>query len=224
MSVKIFDSASQAYAEPQSVPNRYDAESSAYVDTTGKAYDPDAAAWEEKWSPKLYLYNEGDECTDITGGWRLASKNFTAESDRPKADFVPSGFWGTTSKNANNITIDVGTSVGNYLVVKSIMTASIVSQIANYSKLCVECTYELSVNQTRSLLSVNVKSANPDGVNIYSNHLAGANTPDGQTFDGVLEIDISGVTQGGYIIAYIPLNPPAMSMTSKATIKKIWLE
>lgn len=224
MSVKIFDSTSQAYAEPQSVPKRYDAESSAYVETTGNAYDPDAGAWEEKWSPILYLYNEGDECKDVTGGWRLASKNYTADSDRPKADFVPGYFWGTTSKNANNITIDVGTNVGGYLVIKSIMTASIVSQIKNYSKLCVECKYELSASQTHSFLSVCVKSANPDGANIYTNGLAAASTTDGQPFNGVLEIDISKVTQGGYIIAYIPFNPPAMAMTSKATIKKIWLE
>lgn len=73
MSVKIWDSASQAFVEPQNVPRRYDAESGAFVDTTGKAYDVGAAAWAEKWSPNkpLYLYNEGDECVDITGGWKL---------------------------------------------------------------------------------------------------------------------------------------------------------
>lgn len=77
MSVKIWDSASQAFVEPQNVPRRYDAENGAFVDTTGKVYDADAAAWAEKWSQnkQLYLYNEGDECVDITGGWKLKPRS-----------------------------------------------------------------------------------------------------------------------------------------------------
>lgn len=53
----------QAYGEPLDTPKRYDAESSAYVDTTGKAYDPDAEAWAEKWSAskefKGYIVKNG---------------------------------------------------------------------------------------------------------------------------------------------------------------------
>lgn len=55
--------------ETSNVPMRYDPESEAWVETTGKAYDQTAGAWEEKWSPKIYLFNDGDECTDLTGGW-----------------------------------------------------------------------------------------------------------------------------------------------------------
>lgn len=50
MAVKRYYPDAQAYGETLSVPKRYDASSGAYVETTGKAYDPDAAAWEEKWS------------------------------------------------------------------------------------------------------------------------------------------------------------------------------
>lgn len=71
MSVMIWDSASQAFSETTEVPKRFDAESGAWVDTTGMSYDNAAGAWTERWSPekRLYLYNEGDECTKVTGGW-----------------------------------------------------------------------------------------------------------------------------------------------------------
>ena len=55
MSVKIWDSESQAFKETQNVPQRYDAVSGAYVDTTGHAYSQEDAAWTERWSANKEL-------------------------------------------------------------------------------------------------------------------------------------------------------------------------
>lgn len=61
MAAMKWDSAAQAFADPQNVPKRYDPNSGAFVDTTGKAFDHDAEAWVEKWSPNrvLHLYDNG---------------------------------------------------------------------------------------------------------------------------------------------------------------------
>lgn len=50
--------------------------SGALVDKTAKTYDG------EKWVDWVrFLYNNGDECTDITGGWETISKPFAYEAD-----------------------------------------------------------------------------------------------------------------------------------------------
>lgn len=69
MAALIWDEQSQAFVEPTNVPMRYDQESGAWVETTGMAWDTQAQAWEEKWSRVEYLYKDGDECVDVTGGW-----------------------------------------------------------------------------------------------------------------------------------------------------------
>ena len=59
MSVKIWDSASQAFTEPQNVPRRYDTESGAWADTTGKAYSQTDAAWTERWGAGFAVVRKG---------------------------------------------------------------------------------------------------------------------------------------------------------------------
>lgn len=70
MSVMIWDSASQVFSETTEVPKRFDAESGAWMETTGMAYDDEAGAWMEMWSNdnKIYLYKDGNEYEYITGG------------------------------------------------------------------------------------------------------------------------------------------------------------
>lgn len=68
MSAKIWDSAAQAFADPQNVPKRYDAGSGAFVDTEGKAFDHDEESWKEVWPDKTYLIRDGAD--KVAGGWK----------------------------------------------------------------------------------------------------------------------------------------------------------
>ena len=72
MAALRWDEKAQAFVESTNVPMRYDAESGAWVETTGMAWDEESQAWTEKWSPNnniLYLYDSGDEYVNTTGGW-----------------------------------------------------------------------------------------------------------------------------------------------------------
>lgn len=81
MAAMIWDEQSQAWKEAET-PLVYDAASGALIDTAGMTFDAEAQAWEEAWGPKkiLYLYNNGDECTDVTGGWKYQPYNYYSSS------------------------------------------------------------------------------------------------------------------------------------------------
>ncbi|MBO5155259.1 MAG: hypothetical protein J6C00_13045 [Eubacterium sp.] len=71
MAVKRYYPDEQAYGDTLSVPKRYDPESGAYVETTGKAYDPDAEAWEKKWGSKKILFGNGS--AEGMGGYTIST-------------------------------------------------------------------------------------------------------------------------------------------------------
>ena len=54
-----------------------------------------AISGEPIYSPYLYLYNEGDECTALTGGWSAYAARYGTESFTPTAP--------TLTKNAGNM-------------------------------------------------------------------------------------------------------------------------
>lgn len=224
MSVKIWDSASQAYAEPQSVPKRYDTESSAYVDTTGQAYSEADAAWEEKWSPnkRLYLYNEGDECTDVTGGWYLKYHPSYQSTSYAKL-----------TKNTDNMCFQE--AYANYY-------ASVVSKIAvdvtDYSKIFLEGSFYFgkSYNNGKSkyrimLLDSDVINVQPYTDNVDSGHaIITDSVPEGsweseQTVINLrevtysrLEFDISNFIGKNYIYLI------GLCGLLNLTYNKIWFE
>lgn len=73
----IIPDAEGIYAEAEP-PMCYDPAMEAYKDTEGHMYNHAMEAWKKVWPtrPKaLYLYNQGDECTDITGGWVTTYEN-----------------------------------------------------------------------------------------------------------------------------------------------------
>nr|DAJ48919.1 MAG TPA: hypothetical protein [Caudoviricetes sp.] len=70
MSVKIYDASAGAFKDAPT-PQIYDASAQAYKDSTGLVYDTSKGAWDERWGGKLWLYKDGDECRDVTGGWLL---------------------------------------------------------------------------------------------------------------------------------------------------------
>ena len=69
MSVKIYDSTIGAFKDAET-PLILDEASGAYKESTGLVYDESVGAWSERWGDnKVYLYNQGNECTNVTGGW-----------------------------------------------------------------------------------------------------------------------------------------------------------
>ena len=67
----VWDSQLQAFVET-APPLVYDPVLEAYRETEGLVYNPALEAWQKVWPErpeKLYLYRDGDECTDVTGGW-----------------------------------------------------------------------------------------------------------------------------------------------------------
>ena len=72
MSFKIYYSTIGAFKDAET-PLIWDEQAQAWKDSVGLVWNAQAQAWEERWTAiksQLYLYNEGDECTDVTGGWQ----------------------------------------------------------------------------------------------------------------------------------------------------------
>lgn len=96
-----------------------------WVDKTAKIYQ--GGAWKE-WI--TYLYNKGDECTDLTGGWSAtATKPSTAGSN----PIVPS-----VTKGSESITISITSSSSNYRI--GYLTSAYQIDLRNYNKLIVNVT------------------------------------------------------------------------------------
>lgn len=55
MSAMIYDPTSQAFVEAET-PMKFDTGNQSWADTTGLAYNPEAGAWEEKWSADRNFY------------------------------------------------------------------------------------------------------------------------------------------------------------------------
>ncbi len=71
MAVKIWDDALQAFKEGD-IPLIYDEGLQAWKESTGLVWNDGLRCWQERWKPvpdPLWLYNEGDECLEVTGGW-----------------------------------------------------------------------------------------------------------------------------------------------------------
>lgn len=90
MAAMIWDTEAQAYKEAET-PMIHDPASGAWVETTGLAYNPEAEAWEEKWSAfKPYvLYDNGvfsdtyklSNCYQSGGYLTINSTTFTLRSN-----------------------------------------------------------------------------------------------------------------------------------------------
>ena len=70
MSVKIYDSTIGAFKDAET-PLIWDEQAQAWKDSVGLVWNESAQAWEERWNAQkiLYLYDQGNQCADITGGW-----------------------------------------------------------------------------------------------------------------------------------------------------------
>ena len=97
----------------------------AWVPVTAQAYQD--GAWKE-WI--TYLYNNGDECTDLTGGWEATA---TKPSGSGSTATKP-----TVKKDTNSITVSLTSGYENYRVGYLATAKSI--DLTNYSKITINVT------------------------------------------------------------------------------------
>lgn len=144
--------------------------------------------------PPLYLYKEGDECVNITGGWTI--QNVMGRT--PK----------TIEKQTNRLYVDSASdAIGIFKTLNAI-------SLSNYNKLCVdfECTITPS---TYAKTSFEVR----DGNDFTSNSVIAFYKTTISVSRQVVEIDISNITSSLYIGSYT--NHYTQNSTS---IYNIWLE
>ena len=147
MAVKIYDSSEGAFKDAP-IPQIYDARSQAYKESTGLVYDTSKGAWDERWgSDRLWLYKDGDECIDITGGW---------------IDGVRSG-WCTLTKNPTNINMAFTPSGGGII---GIVTSNKIKTFG-YSKICLEYSLNNIPNSAENTYNKSVFINDNDNGNYY---------------------------------------------------------
>lgn len=151
MAVKIYDSSAGAFKDAPT-PQIYDASVQAYKDSTGLVYDTSKGAWDERWSADMegVLYNKGNECKKLTGGW---------DSLMFIPDYGSSAYGDISEKREKSLYIRSGSgkSIG-FFTHKAI-------DLTGYSKICVNVTdvckshkgdcIDLTINPSKQILCNN---------------------------------------------------------------------
>lgn len=126
MAVKIYDSIVGAFKDAPT-PQIYNAGAQAYNDSTGLVYDENKGAWYKLWSADMegVLYNKGNECKKLTGGW---------DSLMFIDDYGPSAYGDISEKREKSLYIRSGSSKSiGFFTHKAI-------DLTGYSKICVNFT------------------------------------------------------------------------------------
>lgn len=124
MSALIWDSTAQAFKDADT-PNINNENS--FGDAEGKIWNETAQAWEDAWSSwKGVLYDYGNECTSITGGWTIVRNN--SGQARKDTDYL---FFPFTGQNTNVSAKDDIISTVNKVDISGYKNAYIVADINN---------------------------------------------------------------------------------------------
>ncbi len=207
---------------------RWDTEAGAYVDVKSvrqrradsvtvdaksvKVWDD--GAWREVWPKRLYLYNRGDECNGITGGW--TTRGFTWSSSAFKATNP------VLVKNSDNLYF--------YLLYNDWKSGGVSTvnkiDLTKYSKIKIlnqsYCANRSSFSDWCGLVLLDNFSS------VVNSHywpplcIKGSNT----RAEKVTEINISGVSGAKYIVfAMVPdSGGTSAAGTVQTWVKQIWLE
>lgn len=221
MSVMIWDSSAQAFAEPQNVPRRYDAGSGAYVDTEGRAYDAEVEAWAEKWSPvkQLYLYKDGDECVDVTGGWNAYPYRVNGHN---------TGKTPTLNKGTNAMTISLNNELsGNPDAKRGCIFSEKKIDMSRFKTLKIHLIKAHAVGTrpndqsgTYDSIYFSITDQKSDRYKVRKSDLLIINE---DKEDFVASMDLTGIYEPYYVsIDILVLNVGGINVY--ATIDKIWLE
>lgn len=179
---------------------------------------------------RLYLYNLGDECTDITGGWKFPTVYSAAHSKFDSWQTM-GGVTGsvTRTKNADNIYLKSYGSAGSCNVASVYTTNKI--DVSEYSKLKIRVTATGGKGARTRLMGT--KSEPNNGIGIYdAGHVIWCTIKDESSsdnvYDQIIEHDITSVTESVYITVHAFVYGDGMAattaVTSESNIYEIWLE
>ena len=157
--------------------------------------------------PPLYLYKEGDECSDVTGGWEFGYMYNSAYgiTETP-----------TMKKNTDNIYMQQNqgsTSMGQ----RTHVITNNKIDVTNYSKLKIVLTINGAFENRICLTDVYQTGK----ITSYNGAIVVANTTkDTSVVMKEYELDISSISSSYYVNHSLH----SVGGTKKTTIHKIWLE
>lgn len=155
---------------------------------------------------RLYLYRDGDQCEDVTGGWVKTTAG----------DFYGYKFLGTVRFNDDNIYVAVDPS-GSSQVLPFANTVNKID-ISQYTKIKVEyanatCGKNDPERMARLCLASSVGVASWQNYNVLDDSIELA------VGNGTLELDISSVSDPVFVVI-----TASADHGISANIKKVWLE
>lgn len=163
---------------------------------SSKLYKGDSLLWKKIVSP-LYLCNDGNECSDVTGGWTAYSCT-TPAWDSAGANAVKS-----STEYYLKLNVTAAYNVGGGGIIR---TSNLID-LTDYSTLTVECRGNLYSRNNSTGIYIWL-SSNPQGYDYVSSTLVvyNSNPPDTSTGQDVDSgkvtkiIDVSGLTGSYYMI------------------------
>lgn len=144
----------------------------------------------------VYLYNTGDECTSVTGGW--AKSGYSRGS-------------ATAVKNSNNLTLSIKTS-GNQTA--TMLTKNKIN-MSGYSKLIAKVEY--TTTSSNGLARLMIVGTTENQADAQAAHKSIDNS-----YTGTLTLDVSGYTSSYYI--GLQIDGWTNSKTARFKITEVWLE
>lgn len=149
----------------------------------------------------VYLYKEGDECTDISGGWKIMNRNAT---------------YNTTTKNADSIVLK--STTGYASAGAAVVTTNLID-VTNHNTLRI--LFDCDANSLeRSSLDFRFVSNGSSWSNAWNSLVVGGSiTPvDTNLHTGIeMSVDLS-TTNGEYYLFLTTYT------NTTVTIREVWLE
>jgi len=180
---------------------------------------------------RVYLYNEGDECTSLTGGWMIP----TSVAESHYCDMVsgvsasgtsPYGTR-TVQKNSNHLYINVTTNTKNMVVQGSLYTAKTIN-LSPYNTLYVKyTTSSISGSGVIKPSAIYMMDVTPNklATDNYYNHQIVKLTMSASGSENVVSVNISNVTASLYAqLTIILWSETDNSLYGNVKIHSIWLE
>lgn len=139
--------------------------SGVWVDKTAKSYQN--GEWVE-WA--VYLYNEGDRCVDITGGWE-AKANMKLNGGTNKPANVTFNSTNITTKlgsvcianTVNKINVTPYSTLNFYVDVQANTISDVYGIIANYGDIYKDCAACLINSEQTGLQTISIDISNVEG-------------------------------------------------------------
>lgn len=176
----------------------------------GKVYDNNGTTDSLIYQNEEILYNAGNECTAITGGWSGA------------ATTGGSFHTGTISAGKGSSSLNITFSQDNDNICYTFYTNNTVN-LTGYDKLCFQVT-TTSSNKVGSFVG-GASTAKSNGMYENQGHYkATVGSPASSSYSGVLTANISGLSGAYYIVCRLNTWSSYGMQSQSVKIHKVWIE